>query len=419
MLNKTSTELITFFIENKCLSKIKTTKYTRTLLITLLSLLTKADEYVRTIRGSAEFQPAIFKIKHMNDIPKSTIFSQGTTPKHIEDHIHSHSMYYIKYQFSLFQRKINIYFIVQDHFKINVYNEYAERILMWLHILHTHSSVSCSSKLNVIIYFTRMEKLLPRPSDKTHILDENNINTAYTYSCRINNDIVIYRKEEWFKVFIHETFHSFGLDFSGKDTYITKERMLQIFNVNSQVNLFEAYTEFWARIINAAFTGYYITLGTKRIGNVYIDKTQTPIFIGKCEMLIYLEQLYSCFQMVKILNYMKIEYDDIIDFSRHSSVKMKYRENTNVLSYYVIANVLMYNCQSFLLWCKNNNDSLFQSKYSSSYQINLCNFINFHYNHPDFIRGIHCIRNSFIQLKQEHRHVNLRNNLRMTICELE
>jgi len=419
MLNKKSTDLITFFIENKCLyTGVKTSKQTHNIFEYLLEQLTKSDKYVRKLRGT--FQPTVSQIKNMNDIPKSSIFTDGATPKHIEDYIHAHSLYSIKYKFSLFHRKIQIFFITTNHNKIAVYNEYAERMLMWLYILHTQSSKICSVNLNVFVYFTSMEKLLPHPhgEHKHSILDENNVNTAYTYTCRSNNDIVIYRKEEWFKVFIHETFHGFGLDFSGKDDYNTKERILQIFNVNSSVNLFEAYTEFWARIMNAVFTSYYITIGTKRLGNVYIDKNHTSVFIEKCEMFIYLEQIYSCFQMVKVLNYMSVKYEDLMNFSRNSSVKMKYRENTNVLAYYVITNILMFYYQDFFQWLKINNVSLFQSNHNHpSYQMNLCNFISSHYNRPDFIKGIRCLQDSLLQLKKEH--VNLRNNLRMTLCELE
>ena len=47
------------------------------------------------------------------------------------------------------------------------------------------------------------------------VLDQDNCNTAVTYACAIKGECLIYRKEEWFKVLIHETMHALCLDFSG------------------------------------------------------------------------------------------------------------------------------------------------------------------------------------------------------------
>jgi hypothetical protein len=425
MLNKKSSDLISFFMENPCLytntkPNIKTTKHTRKIFEYLLEQLTRSDKYVRKLRGN--LNPSISQIREISDIPKSAIFSHGSMPIKVEEYIHTHSVFCIKYQFAMFHRKIFIYFIATNHNdnNLNVYTEYVERIIMWLYILHIQSSEKCSEQLKIFIYFTEMDKWLPRPTHKLHILDQSNINTAYTYSCRKNNEIVIYRKEEWFKVFIHETFHSFGLDFSSNsDSVLTKEKILQLFNVNSDVNLFEAYTELWARIMNAVFTSYYLTIGTKRIGNIYINNKS--LFIDKCEILIYLEKIYSCFQMVKVLDYMSVNYEDIIHMDHHSSIsiKLKYREKTNVLAYYVITNILIFYYQDFFLWLNKNNtnNSLFQSKQEVSYQLKLCAFIQSHYNMPDFIASIRCSEKTLTQLN--NKQFNLRNNLRMTLCELE
>jgi hypothetical protein len=61
---------------------------------------------------------------------------------------------------------------------------------------------------------------------------------------------------------MHETFHNFALDFSDMNSQSTicKERILSIFPVNSNVNLYEAYTEFWAEFMNALFCSYYLTM---------------------------------------------------------------------------------------------------------------------------------------------------------------
>ena len=78
-------------------------------------------------------------------------------------------------------------------------------------MLHQYASSECVSKINIVIYLTPFKKVLP--DNSIAILDVENANSAVTLACHNPGEIIIYRKEEWFKVFIHETFHSFGLDF--------------------------------------------------------------------------------------------------------------------------------------------------------------------------------------------------------------
>ena len=423
MLIKKSVELITYFMKNKCIgnSKIVNSPPILKLLKYLLEQILKADKYVRQHRLTIQFSE--YPIKHMSDIPKSRIFVKGATPKKIEDYIHSHSTYYLKYQFNVFHRNICIYFIISHHptsIEKKKYDEYVERMFMWLYILNVHSSNMCSSTLNVFLYFTQLEKLLPiLHHTEDVILDETNVNTAYTYSCKKNNDIVIFRKEEWFKVFIHETFHAFGLDFSSEDNSIATKKILHLFNVNSLVNVFEAYTESWARIMNILFTSYFIVLGTENKSGPFtsFDKTQTDNFISHFNVFIYLEQLYSCFQMIKVLNYMSIQYEDLVHFQRDPKIKLKYREKSNVLSYYIITNILMFFYQDFFIWCNKNNKTIFQSDKTTKYQILFCDFIENQYKREKFLYFIQCIQQSMLSLKKSN--LIIRNNLRMTICELE
>ena len=96
--------------------------------------------------------------------------------------------------------------------KIDVYNKYVDTIIMWLYILNEYGSKKCSTTFTIFLYLTSLEKKLP--TSNIDILDQINVNTAFTSTCPSDSEIVIFRKEEWFKVFIHETFHSFGLDFS-------------------------------------------------------------------------------------------------------------------------------------------------------------------------------------------------------------
>ena len=65
-------------------------------------------------------------------------------------------------------------------------------------------------------------------------LVQSHVNSGYTYTCKENNEIVIYREEEWLKVLIHESFHAYGLDFSSfPHGSISGSRIqVMLFNVN-------------------------------------------------------------------------------------------------------------------------------------------------------------------------------------------
>jgi hypothetical protein len=142
------------------------------------------------------------------------------------------------------------------------------------------------------------------------------------------------------------------------------------------------------------------------------------------------EIMYAFFQMVKVLHFMNLEYNQLYETDTETDDirKTLYKENTSVLSYYVITLILMYNYQSFLLWCSTNNDTLLQFKKTSTNQYSFFRFIEKKYKTNMFIKNIDCSANLFKKVKDAQkksdpkRHKNLKylmNNLRMSICELE
>ena len=129
---------------------------------------------------------------------------------------------------------------------------------------------------------------------------------------------------------------------------------------------------------------------------------------------------------------MNVEYRDLYEqnsVSEHIRNTL-YKENTNVLSYYVITLILIYNYQPFLSWCKTNNTSLLQFKKTSASQKNFCDFIIKKYKVSKMLKAIDCSNIFFKKLKIKSNKKStstststnelnyLTNNLRMTICEL-
>jgi hypothetical protein len=420
-----SKKLISFFHKYNCLPHIKQTKATSAMFKHFFKEIDEAVNFVsytKSQMGVSFYKLKINKIEHVSQIPKPATFNADVFPKPIRTHIDNYSFSSLTYSFHIFERNITIHFLIEHdnpEIYINKYNTYVDHILTWLYIVNEYAARPCSKNMTIFIYHTSLTKELPHSAFE--VLDENNVNTAFTRSCPVNSEIVVFRKEEWFKVLIHETFHNFALDFSDMDTYDCHARILSIFPVNSDVNLFEAYTEFWARIMNVLFCSYF---NTKNKHDLHAFLTNTEYFLN-------FESAYSFFQLVKVLGFMNMDYRNLYEKSDTADNirKTMYKEDTNVLSYYVITNILIYNYQSFLHWCKINNTSLLQFKKTTANQLSFCNFIEKKYRTPKILHAIDCSNDFFRKIKPKNKtnKTNLlkkedfdfiTNNLRMTICEL-
>jgi hypothetical protein len=282
---------------------------------------------------------------------------------------------------------------------------------MWLYILNQYASKQCANSLVIYLYFTSLEKRIP--NSNIFILDEINVNTAFTTTCPKDSEIVVFRKEEWFKVFIHETFHNFALDFSDMNNNEANKCILDIFKVESNVNLYEAYTEFWAEIMNALFCSFFSLK----------NKNDIDDFLSNAEFFINFERTFSFFQLVKTLDFMGLTYKDLYSETERSRMLREnlYKEKTNVLSYYIIKTVLINNYQGFLSWCKTNNLSLLQFKKTIKNQSDFCNFIANHYKSSSMLNGVTETKSFLNDIRKKSKKINLSyilSNLRMSICEL-
>ena len=417
-ITKECLNLMTFFLKNNCVLPLKQTKKTDTILTKLYNKLTNGFKYIEELKstsGEQFYKLKVENITNINQIPKPTVFSQKAFPSKIIKHIDEFSVGLLSYNFNLFGRNINILFVIENDEleKLKkMYNNYVDYMLVWLYIVNIYSSKKCVKQLKIIIYHTPLLKILP--TSNVSILDENHINTAFTTTCPSDSEIVVFRKEEWFKVFIHETFHNFGLDFSNMNMINVNEKILNIFQVNSNVNLFESYTEFWARIINIVFVSF----------TNMNDKNNINEFLINTEFFINYERIFAFFQMVKILNFMGLNYNHLYkkDNLSYHLKKTLYKENSNVLSYYIITLILMDNYQDFLLWCNINNTELLQFKNTKKNLEKYCNFIETNYKSKSIINGVECTTKILSMAKlasKKKKDLNyLLNNLRMTVCEL-
>jgi hypothetical protein len=239
--------------------------------------------------------------------------------------------------------------------------------------------------LDIYAFLSSYYKILPK--EERSILDEENVNTAYTSACPYNGSIVLYRKQEWFKVFIHESIHSFGIDFNINTNDSSNKEIVKIFKVNSQVNFYETYTEFWAEIMNVIFLSYEIVneVGNEVGDSVSIKERKEENYIYTFNFLINNEIKFNMIQLVKILNYMGIKYEDLYT----GNAKNTYKEKTNVLAYYILKLILLYHYNDFLNWCIENNKNII--KFDERNQNLFCDFIKKNYKNRNMIIEINNI----------------------------
>lgn len=409
-ITKNSKDLILFFSKNKHLNNSRQTKETQQILISLYNNMIEAYNYIKS--NNIIFTPVLKNISKSEHIIKPRMFNSKSFPETIRNHIDDFTMTEISYSFSLYDRKIKVYFLIEKSLtdlNIEVYNTYMEMICIWLYILNMYASNKCSKTFTVYFYLTSQQKKIP--SSNIHILNETHVNTAFTTTCPVVSEIVVYRNEEWFKVFIHETFHNFGLDFSMMDNELITNCILNIYKVKSSVNAYEAYAEFWAEIMNALFCSF---VSTKH-------KDDMKEFLSNANFYINYERTYSFFQLTKILDFMGLTYKELYSNLKYTHVIREnlYKENTNVLSYYILKTILLGNYQGFLSWCKINNQTILDFKKTPENQIQFCNFIKKNYKTQSVLNSIYESTAFLSKIKKSNFKNNfVLSNLRMSICEL-
>jgi hypothetical protein len=323
-------------------------------------------------------------------------------------------------------RKIILSFFLErvDKISVDVINHYAKLVFLWIDVISQYAKPNCSSRLHIFCYMTSLKKTLP--ANKTQILNELNINSAFTSSCAPETEIILFRKEEWFKVLIHETFHCFGLDFSLHDNSLITKCIKRIFPIQSSINAYEAYTEFWAEIINA-FLCNFSTIANKRDFHKILSSTKRTLDY---------EREFSLIQLAKIVKYMGVSYSDLYSSTNNETNENnrnigkknngKYREHTNVFAYYILKCIFIFNANDFIEVCKRTNENRLQFKWSVKSQQTLCEFIERKYRNTYFENSLEratiflkTLENFYIHSKKYNPHIELLiNTCRMSICEI-
>lgn len=163
-------------------------------------------------------------------------------------------------------------------------------------------------------------------------------------SCTISDThciINIWRKEEILKVTLHEMFHALKHD-RYKDTSEIIEVFKQKYNLNSEkINTHEAYTETWANLINCFL-----------ISQTYEEKNKNFAF----KNLVAIEKYHTLFQAQKIL-------------TKIGRNKVNLDKNTNVTAYFLIRGEIYQDLDSFLEFCRTENENYVRIKNTNNWLV--------------------------------------------------
>jgi hypothetical protein len=311
-----------------------------------------------------------------------------------------------RYEFHIGSRKFTIYAIYPYSSRIQIKSIYemldaaVRKMYIWLFVANHFSSSECSPQITIYWYLTDQKKELPNepvPIDREHV------NTAFTIACPTSaNVIYIYRKEEWFKVLIHESFHSFGLDFSNMDETLTRREMFSIFPVECDLRFAETYAECWAEIINVVFI--CVNQYNCNENTIDIHKLSKQI-----ESKMQNEILFSIFQMCKILKHYKLYYLEL-----YTNPGKKYAEKSHVFSYYILKCILLFNYNEFMEWCVIHNGGSFDFQKSQENILSLIDMIHKKHAGTEFVTAVANMETWFSSTKQKGW---MMDTMRMSITE--
>lgn len=215
-----------------------------------------------------------------------------------------------------------------------------------------------------IIYASDLKKKLVFDNTNNKIIRENNVNTAATDTL---SKIIIWRKEELMKSIFHESIHFHGLDIITNSQKI-KLYLHQHLNIaeNTKILIREGYTEFLTNILNILYI----------IRNNYNYNTFIK-YLNK-------EKQFSIKQIANILTY--FNYKSFADFLKQntnifSRNPIPFKQNTSVISYYIIKSLFLFNFE--IIFHNNiiNNNLL---KYNNQSDDILMEIISSNINKKDY-----------------------------------
>ena len=254
------------------------------------------------------------------------------------------------------------------------FNDLVLRIIL----IGLYKSVEEPIVFNIDIYLTDLKKNIKKSlNDKEIILGSRETNSGFAITGIM---LCLYRSEELNKVIIHELVHYLELDLG----HIQFPNFHKHFNINPNtdfIRINESYTEILGVVINSILTTSNIE-DTKYILNY--------------------ELKYSCYQVAKILQLYGFNNSYDFFYKEYDNNNL-FKQNTSILSYFILKTAIMYNLDDFLEKYMNKSEEINSNNYHHyiikiSHEYSYINIIN------DFI--------TFIRNNEKNNELYL--SLRMT-----
>jgi len=160
------------------------------------------------------------------------------------------------------------------------------------------------------------------PNGVDELIAPDHVNGGLSYIGEGLARFCVYREEEWFKVFVHETFHAFGVYGQLPGWEVVKE--LTGLRFPEKLELSEVYAEAWARIVLTVFAR-----GGKGMSGLS----------GRLDR----EAEHGWRQCQRALPHVAMGVED------------GWGQLTPALEYYCLTGTLMVEWRSFLVWCVRHN----------------------------------------------------------------
>ncbi len=288
---------------------------------------------------------------------------------------------------------------------------------------------SCSDNgLNIYLFFTPFKRKLEKKRE--NILGATNANGGFCYGCVSHGKIVVYREEEFFKVFSHELIHNFGVDkyiwdfmysanIKNSKEFKLYNKFFNYFNLGREndIGLQESLVEFWGEFFNNVIYSYIYS----KSSNLSNPHLQFKIYNQVFETIMKFEIIHSFFQTTKILHHNNITYIDIL--SKYNKNNSKYRENTHIFSYYMLKLYLLFNYKLFVnseISVSRENTIKFRNSLQNMQQF--FNYMSSIASDNSLLHNFEFIEKVYLYLKSQKkgREINfLLNNLRMSVLQYQ
>ena len=219
-------------------------------------------------------------------------------------------------------------------YKSNIIEEIVINIYIITKLFYT---INPKSIIKLIYFDTPFKKKINKTDT---FLSCQNINSGMYHS---GHNIIIWRREEIYKVLMHELIHYLDIDIKN-DVKIYKffKYNIGIYNHNILIN--ESITEIQAQLYHTM----YCSIITNKL-----DLNESYIIFKK---LYYYENCFNWYQMNKIMKFYNIQEYNI------DIIKEKFNQTTNCFSYYILKAIFNLNISKiiilfdYLSFITNNNN---------------------------------------------------------------